>query len=53
MKTKQMILAGAILIALATLLMIGADKRTKQVMSTEEDTKYIEEMGDRYRSINY
>lgn len=48
-----MILAGAILIALATILMIGADKRTKQVMSTEENTKYIEVMGERYGKIIY
>lgn len=53
MKTKQMIIAGAILIALATLLMIGADKRTKQVMNTEESYEYIEQMGEKYGKIEY
>lgn len=53
MKTKQMIIAGAILIALATLLMIGADKRTKQVMNTEDSYEFIEQMGEKYGKIEY
>lgn len=48
-----MIIAGAILIALATLLMIGADKRTKQVMNTEDSYEYIEQMANKYGEIRY
>lgn len=53
MRAKQMILAGAIAIALATLLMIGADKRTRQVMNTEDSYEFIEQMGEKYGKIEY
>lgn len=53
MKTKQMIIAGAILIALATLWLIGATKMSNRVVNGETSTKYIEQMGEKYGKIEF
>lgn len=52
MRAKQMILAGVILIALATLWMIKATRMSNRIVNTEESTKYIEEMGKKYGYIS-
>lgn len=51
MRAKQLILAGVILITLATLWMIGATKISNRIVNTEDSIEYIEQMGERYGKI--